>query len=355
LVKRQFPNFSYSCFHQNETTHAVNDMSDTFKVVITDFITGDLEPERRILSDLAEVVALNAGSEAELRGQVEEADAIVLYHCVSMTETTLAQLQRCKLIVRAGVGIDNVDYRYARTRGIPVVNIPDYGSEDVADTAIGMMLALVRGIHFLNSRLREGMGEWSYRQVAPLNRLRNRTMGIVGLGRIGTATALRAKALGMDTVFYDPFKPDGYEKALGIRRVETLQSLLGQANVVSLHCPLTDANHHMIDAKALEYLPMGSYLINTARGGLVETAAIADAIANGRLAGAAFDVLEQEPPLDDKLVRAWQDPRHPAYHQVIINPHAAFYSEEGFGEIRMKSAQACRRALEGKELRNVVN
>jgi D-3-phosphoglycerate dehydrogenase/C-terminal binding protein len=253
------------------------------------------------------------------------------------------------------VGIDNVDHAFARTRGIPVVNIPDYGSEDVADSAIGMMLSLTRGIALLNSRLRAGVGPWSYEQVQPLYRLRNRSMGLVGLGRIGTAVALRAKALGMRVLFYDPFKADGYEKSLGIGRAETLESLLRQAEVLSLHCPLTESTHHLIDAVALAQLPAGAYLINTARGGLVNTAAVAEAIAGGHLAGAALDVLEQEPPLDDPLVEAWQDPQHPAHHRVIINPHAAFYSEEGFAEIREKSAHACRRALKGKPLRNVVN
>ncbi len=330
-------------------------MNPPFRVVITDFITGPPAPERQILGELAEVAALNATDEAELAGHVESADAIILYHCLSITRATLARLEQCKVLVRAGVGIDNVDHAFARTLGIPVVNIPDYGSEDVADSAIGMMLSLTRGISLLNSRLRAGLGPWSYEQVQPLYRLRNRTLGIVGLGRIGTAVALRAKALGMRVRFYDPFKADGYEKALGIGRADTLESLLRQAEVVSLHCPLTESTHHVINAAALALLPAGAYLVNTARGGLVDTAAVAEAIAGGRLAGAAFDVLEQEPPLNDPLVEAWKDPAQPAHHKVIINPHAAFYSEEGFMEIREKSALACRRALEGKPLRNVVN
>lgn len=330
-------------------------MNKKCKVVITDFITGSLEPEERILNDLAEVVAIDARSEEDLRGVVEDADAIILYHCLWISKDTIARLKKCKLIVRAGVGIDNVDYAYARTCGIPVVNIPDYGSEDVADTAMGMMLSLMRGIHFLNSRLRSGIGAWSYTQVQPLSRLRNSTIGIVGLGRIGTAMALRAKALGMNVAFYDPFKSDGYDKALGIKRVETLQGLLEGAKAVSLHCPLTEETHHLIDATALERMPQGAYLINTARGAVVDTRAIPDAIKSGRLAGAGIDVLEHEPPLDEAIVQAWQDPEHPAYHRLIINPHAAFYSEEGLGEIRLRSAQACRSAIEGKPLRNLIN
>ena len=118
---------------------------------------------------------------------------------------------------------------------------------------------------------------------------------------------------------------------------------------------MTEQTRHLIDTAAIERMPMGSYLINTARGAVVDTAAIPDAIASGRLAGAAIDVLEQEPPIDDPLVRAWRDPEHPAHHRVIVNPHAAFYCEEGLMDTRVKSAQACRRLAEGKELRNVVN
>lgn len=330
-------------------------MNKKFKVVITDFIAGSLDPEVRLLDDLAEVVAIDAYSEEDLIGKVEDADAIILYHLITISSATISRLQNCRLIVRAGVGTDNVDHQFARSCGIPVVNIPDYGSEDVADTAMGMMLSLMRGIHYLDSRLQRGLGAWSYTQVEPLSRLRNSKLGVVGLGRIGTAMALRAKAFGMEVSFYDPYKPDGYDKALGIRRVETLAALLEESKVVSLHCPLTEETYHLIGAAALASMPRGAYLINTARGAVVDTRIIPQALESGRLAGAGIDVLEQEPPVDDALVQAWQDPQHPAYHRLILNPHAAFYSREGLAEIRVRSAQACQRALEGKPLRNLVN
>jgi D-3-phosphoglycerate dehydrogenase/C-terminal binding protein len=237
-----------------------------------------------------------------------------------------------------------------------VANVPDYGTEEVADTAIGMMLALTRGIAFMNSRLRGSEGPWMYTQVVPLRRLRGRVFGVVGLGRIGTATALRAKALGMDVVFCDPYKPDGYDKALGVRRVESLAQLLAEAFVLSLHCPLTEETYHMIDGRAMDQMPLGSYLINTARGGVVCADALPEAIASGRLSGVGIDVLEHEPPPPDSPVaRAWRDPTHPAYHRLLLNPHAAFYCEEGLREMRSKGAEACRRALCGLPVRNVVN
>jgi C-terminal binding protein len=327
-----------------------------YQVVITDLLNDELAPERAVLGDLAGVTALAARCEDELAGRIEEADALILYHEVNLTRASIGRLRKCRVIVRGGVGYDNVDRQFARQRGIPVCNTPDYGSEEVADSALAMMLALARGVHAANSRLRDGCDDWSYAVAAPLVRLRGRVLGIVGLGRIGTAMALRGKSLGMDVAFFDPYKPDGYDKALGIRRVETLRELLAQSLVLSLHCPLTEETRRLIDAAALAAMPRGAYLVNTARGGVVDTAAIPPALASGRLAGAGIDVLEKEPPPpDDALLAAWRDPRHPAHHRLILNPHLAWYCEDGRTEMRRKAAETCRRALLGLPLRNVVN
>lgn len=327
-----------------------------FQIVVTDLVSGDLEPERRLLAGVADVRAVAATSEDDLVGQVEEADALMVYHTMLISRRTIERLRRCKLIVRCGVGFDNVDGACARERGIPLANVPDYGTEEVADSAIGMALTLLRGIAHLNGRLRDRRGPWSWRQVVPLHRLRGRTFGIVGLGRIGTAVATRAKALGMHVIFFDPYKPDGHDRALGIQRVETLADLLARAHVVSLHCPLTAETERLIDAAALEQMLPGSYLVNSARGAIVDTSAIPPAIASGRLAGAAIDVLPLEPPADDDpLLVAWRNPDHPAHDRLILNPHTAFYSEEGLLDMRLKGAEACRRALLGLPLRNIVN
>jgi C-terminal binding protein len=331
-------------------------MSQRFRVVITDFINGDLGPERQVLGELADLVALDVYSEQDLLGQVETADALMIYHNITISRETIQRLKNCKLIVRCGVGYDNVERDFARTRGIPVANVPDYGTEEVADSAIGLTLTLTRGIHQLNSLYRGGAEGWTYRSAAPVHRLRGRVFGVVGLGRIGTAAAVRAKALGMDVVFYDPLKPDGYDKAVGVRRAETLDELLRQAFVVSMHTPLTPETKGMINAETIAKMPRGSFLVNTARGGVVDTSAIPPAIASGHLAGAGIDVLAIEPPpADDPLLRAWRDPTHAAYHRVIVNPHSAFYSEEGLLDMRLKGAEAVRNALLGRPLRNIVN
>jgi len=331
-------------------------MSRKFKTVITDFINDILEPEKRILGDLAQIEALDAHHEDELIGHIEDADAIMLYHNLSLSGKTIERLNGCKLIVRCGVGYDNVDHVLAAQRGIPVANVPDYGTEEVADSATGMMMAMTRGITFLNSRLREQSGPWSYQQAVPLRRLRGRVFAIVGLGRIGTAAAIRAKALGMDVAFFDPYKPDGYDKSLGIRRVETMEDLLKQAFVLSLHCPLTEETKRLIDGRAVNLMPAGSYLVNTARGDIVDTSVIPAAVESGHLAGVGIDVLPHEPPLSlDPLIAAWRNPNHPAYHRVLINPHSAFYSEEGLLDMRTKGAAACRLALLGRPILTIVN
>src|SRR5437763_1606119 len=312
------------------------------QAVIADFQHGSLEVEQEILKDVATVEALDVHNESELWGRIEDADCIMVYHTLKVTKATIERLKHCQLIVRCGVGYDNVDHAFARTRGIPVANVPDYGTEEVADSAIGLMLALTRGINFHNNFLRAADADWRFHHVAPLYRLRGRSFAIIGLGRIGTAAAIRAKALGMDVVFYDPFKPDGYDKSLAIRRVETLADLLGQAFVVSVHCPRTPETTKLIGAKEMAQMPMGSFLINTARGAIVDTSAIPEALASGRLAGAGIDVLPEEPPaVDDPLIRAWRDPSHAAQHRLIVNPHAAFYSEEGLMDMRTKGADSC--------------
>jgi D-3-phosphoglycerate dehydrogenase/C-terminal binding protein len=168
--------------------------------------------------------------------------------------------------------------------------------------------------------------------------------------------ALRGKMLGMNVLFYDPYKPDGYDKALGVGRVETLDPLLQQSLAVSMHCPLTEETRYLIDDRAIQRMPYGSYLINTARGAVVDSRPIPDALAAGQLAGVGIDVLENEPPsANDPLLLAWRDAQHAAHHRLILNPHLAWYCADGQLELRRKTAETCRRALLGLPLRNVVN
>lgn len=330
--------------------------SQPAKVVITDLITEPLDFERRVLDGVAEVSTLGAMSEADLEGRIEDADAVMVYHYFRFSRASIDRLRNCKVIVRPGVGYDGIDTVAARERGIPVCNVPDYGTEEVADSAMGMAVSLSRGTHFLNSRLRRGVGEWNVGQAAPIARLRGRRLGIVGCGMIGMAVALRAKSFGFDVAFFDPYVVDGLDKALGIRRLDDIDTLLKTSHIVSLHCPLTAETRNLIGVREISRMPAGSFLVNTARGGVVDTGAVIDALASGQLAGAGIDVLEREPPADDSAVlRAWRDPQHPAHDRLLLNPHTAFYCEEGCEEFRTKGAQEVLRALRGEPLRNVVN
>jgi D-3-phosphoglycerate dehydrogenase/C-terminal binding protein len=330
--------------------------NERWKVVITDLIVEPLDFERDVLQDVADVVALDAMQESELVGQIEDADAIMVYHYFRFTKSSIERLERCKIIVRPGVGYDGIDIVAARERGIPVCNVPDYGTEEVADSAVGMAVALSRGTHFLNSRLKRGLGAWNVDQALPVPRLRKKVFGIVGCGRIGTATALRAKAFGFDVVFYDPYVKDGLDKALGIRRTDTLTELLNQAHIVSMHCPLTNETRGLIGTEQIHAMPQGSFLVNTARGGVVDTQAVIDALADGHLAGAGIDVLEQEPPPENSpILAAWRNPNHPAHDRLLLNPHTAFYCDEGCEEFRRKGAMEILKAYRGQPLRNRVN
>ncbi|HUF62088.1 MAG TPA: C-terminal binding protein [Verrucomicrobiales bacterium] len=326
------------------------------KVVVADFLEEPLVVEREILGDLAEVSALGAEKEEQLKGRIEDADAVMLYHFLTMGGQTVRSLRRCRLIVRCGVGIDNVDWKAAAECGISVANVPDYGTEEVADSTMALMLALARGVNLLNSRGRAGRGAWSYTEAIPLRRLRGRVFGIVGLGKIGTAAAQRARAFGMEVGFYDPYVLRGEDEMLGLRRAGSLRELFEASDVVSLHCPLTAETEGMIDSESLGWMRPGSILVNTARGGLAVPEAVLEAVRSGRLAGAGLDVLPVEPPsAEAPLIAAWRDARDPAHDRIILCPHAAFYSEEGLLEIRRRASENCRRALLGEALRNVVS
>ena len=325
-------------------------------VYVTDFIPEPLDIERGILGDLADVVALNARSTADFEARVQDAAALMVYHFLHVHAATIQRLPSLKIIVRCGAGFDNVDGQFARSRGIDLTNVPDYGTEDVADTAIAMALTIARGTHRLNHLCQREDSDWTYGPVVPLNRIRGQVFGIIGLGCIGTATAQRAKAFGFNVVFYDPYVSDGFDKALGIRRAETIHELMKQSNVVSCHCLLSDETRHIVNRDTIELLPDHSIIVNTARGAVVDAEAILEGLESGKLLGAGLDVLEEEPPTENHpVLKAWRDPNHPAHTRLVLTPHAAFYSQQGLEDMRRKGAENVRRMLLGQPLRNVVN
>jgi C-terminal binding protein len=319
-------------------------MSERFTVLIADFLD-ETSIESAVLGDIARIVIARARDETELAAYLPDADAILLFHDISILgEPSFARAPRCRCVVRAGVGYNNIDVEAATRHGVVICNVPDYGTEEVADHAIMFLLALARRLVISHGAIREGT--WDYRTALGAPRLRGKIFGLVGCGRIGTATAVRARALGLDVVFYDPFLRQGMDKALGIRRVFKLEDLLEQSHFVSLHCYLDESNRRMMDARAFALMRPGAILINTARGGLVDEDALLAALDGGKLAAAGLDVVEHEPPKNDRLRL------HP---QILLTPHTAFYSVEGYTELRTKTAEEARRILLGERPRNPVN
>lgn len=326
------------------------------RVCITDSLAPPAEIEERILDGIASVECLLARSINDLRGRLTDADAILLFHEVSIPREIIAEMKQCRVIVRGGVGYDNVDLQAAGEKNIIVSNTPDYGVDEVADHAIGLMLTLNRGILVAerNLRFNPALAPWDRMAAGSVRRLADSTMGIIGCGRIGSATALRAKALKMRVLVYDPYLRPGMEKALGVSVVD-LPTLLAQSDAISLHTPLTPETRNLIDAKALAAMKPTAFLINTARGAVVDIHALATAMRQNRIGGAAIDVLPEEPPTpENPLIQLWRDNREPPYN-FIITPHIAFYSEAALLEIRSKSAAEIARVLRGQRPLNCVN
>lgn len=326
-----------------------------FQVGITDFLTDATPLQLSELDGLARIECLMARDESELIGRVEKLAGLIVFHDIQLTATIMDRLERCQVIVRGGVGYDNVDAEAAGPRGIFVCNIPDYGVDEVADHAIGLLLAVTRKIGYADRSLRADPTMWSHFLVEPVPRLAVSTLGIVGLGRIGTATALRARALKLRVVAYDPHIPDGRARSVGVDAV-SFDELLAESDMISLHTPLTDETRHMMDAAALAKMKPGAVLVNTSRGAVVDLAALAEALKSGHLSGAGIDVFPVEPPEPDHpLVRYWRDGAAGSAPNLIITPHTAFYSAAGLGEICEKTVAEVARVLRGEAPRNPVN
>ena len=270
---------------------------------------------------------------------------------------TVARLESCRIIVRAGVGVEDVDLVACGTRGIPVCNVPEYGTAEVADHAIALMLALARGIAVFDERLRaDPTSGWDWRAGAIIRRLSDQRFGVVGLGRIGLAAAQRARAFGMEVAFFDPYLSTDRQPPQGFLRAGRLTDLLTMSDVVSLHCPLTKETRDIINRDSLAAMRAGSILINTSRGRLVDTDALYEALRSGRIDGAGVDVWPEEPPdASHPLLAAWRRGEDWIVGRFVLTPHAAFYSPASFEDLRRKAAETAIRYLAGGALKNCVN
>ncbi|XP_004530186.1 C-terminal-binding protein isoform X1 [Ceratitis capitata] len=316
----------------------------------------DCSIEMPILKDVATVAFCDAQSTSEIHEKVlNEAVGALMWHTIILTKEDLEKFKALRIIVRIGSGTDNIDVKAAGELGIAVCNVPGYGVEEVADTTMCLILNLYRRTYWLANMVREGKkftGPEQVREAAHgCARIRGDTLGLVGLGRIGSAVALRAKAFGFNVIFYDPYLPDGIDKSLGLTRVYTLQDLLFQSDCVSLHCTLNEHNHHLINEFTIKQMRPGAFLVNTARGGLVDDETLALALKQGRIRAAALDVHENEP------YNVFQGALKDAPN-LICTPHAAFFSDASATELREMAATEIRRAIVGNipdVLRNCVN
>ena len=269
----------------------------------------------------------------------------------------IARFPRLRAIVRMGVGYDRIDRAAAAQRGIIVCNVPDYGTTEVADHSIALALALRRGLLMHHDAQRaDPPAPWEATMSPLLRRLSAQTFGIIGLGRIGTAVALRAKALGFRVAFFDPYRPNGAELAIGVHRAHSLDELLRTADVLSLHTPHTPQTAGMIGAAQLALLPANAVVVSTARGTAIDIDALADALRSGHLAGVGLDVLPVEPPVEPipTLLRAYREHADWTIGRVIITPHSAFLTPEAHQDIRIKSAETMRAALFSNRPQNVI-
>ncbi len=325
-------------------------MADQPKVVISDFDFGDIEVERSILEPAGiRVIGLQAKSEEDLIPEARGCDAVINQYA-RVGANTIAAMERCKVIARYGVGVDIVDVEAATARNILVTNVRDYCTEEVADHAMALLLALARKLPQYNSA--SHAGTWHWKSGWPIHRMRGGIMGIVSFGRIGQAIAERGKAFGLRIIAYDPYIADDVIAAHDAERADR-DTVIAQADYLMMQVPMTPETRHFLGEAELSRMKRGAIIINTGRGPTIDNAALARALQSGHIAAAGLDDLEEEPAKR----RAWNPTGSPlmALDNVLVTPHSAYYSEESIRMAREVAAHEVLRVLTGNAPCNPVN
>ena len=312
-------------------------------VALSDSPFPSLDPARKALSKIGAELRLaeEPTPEAILR-VARDADALLVTYA-KITAEMIRQMARCRIIARMGIGLDNIDIPAATQAGIMVTNVPDYCIDEVSDHTLALLLALARKIPFANARVHAR--HWEMTGVVPIHRLRGSVLGLLGFGRIPQLVAPKAKAFGLKVMAYDPYVPSQMLAGAGVEGVGFAE-LLKISDYVSIHSPLTPDTQGLFSANVFRQMKPRAYLINTARGPIVDEAARANALDAGQLAGAALDVLAQEPPGTSPLF---------GRDNVILTPHMSFYSEESLIDLQIKAAEEVVRVITGQALHNPVN
>jgi D-3-phosphoglycerate dehydrogenase len=308
----------------------------------------DMDVEKSVLSTLPHKLVPSHGLEsAESRAVLREADALMVT-LQRVTAEVLDAMPKCKLVSRLGVGLDSIDLKAAEERGVWVANVPDYGIDEVSTHAMALLLAQLRGVAPLVQSTRSGA--WDASPAKPIRRFRGQTVGVLGFGRIGRAFAEKALGFGVRVIAHDAWVSAADMRAVGVESV-SLDELFMQSDFISLHAPLTEESKHVVNARTLALMKPDAYLVNTARGGLIDEAALLEAIRGGKLRGAALDVLTSEPPrADDAALQGLL-----REERVLITPHVAWYSEDAMIDMRAKGSEEVVRVLNGGTPRCAVN
>jgi phosphoglycerate dehydrogenase-like enzyme len=317
----------------------------------------DDDLERQIFGPEVRILRRTAKNLADLDpADCAEVDGLMIMR-YAVTPEDLDRFPRLRAIVRMGVGYDKIARPAAAARNILVCNVPDYGTTEVADHAMALALSLRRGVILYHERQRQSPpAPWGPVKGELIRRFGVQTFGIIGLGRIGTAVALRARAFGFRVMFHDPHLPNGTELALGIARAPSLQDLLRQTDTLSVHTPLTPETRGMLGHAELALLRKGAVVVNTARGPIIDLDALLSLLRDGHIAAAGLDVLPVEPPVEPipELLRAYRAREPGLEGRLVVTPHAAWFTPESEHDTRVKSAETMRAALLTNRPQNVI-
>tara|TARA_B100000674_G_C37825346_1_gene907829 strand:+ start:51 stop:1034 length:984 start_codon:yes stop_codon:yes gene_type:complete len=324
------------------------------KILIPDVIKDSGNIEKKIFGKNTQIIVCNAFKASEIKDSIwKNVDAILAFDTLNYDKNLLSKLKKCKIIVRVGAGYDNVDLLEAKKKKIIVSNVPDYGIDEVADHTLSLLLSLNRNIFNFHKETKKGIWQRTGNKIL---RLKGKTLGLIGLGRIGKAVALRAKAFKMNVIYYDPYLKSGYDKILNIINEQNLLNLAKNSDFVSLHCPLTSETKNLINKKFLQKMKKNSIIINTSRGEVLNLDDLMNALKNESIRGAALDVLEEEPLSPKfKLIKDYFENKKYINNKLIITPHVAFYSTSSVVEIREKAAIEAKIVLNKGKPKNSVN
>ncbi|MFT6443038.1 MAG: D-3-phosphoglycerate dehydrogenase [Salibacteraceae bacterium] len=307
------------------------------KIAISDYFDEPSDLEKSILGDL---VSAKPNSDTEV---------LLVWH-EHIDENYISQFPKLRGVQRYGVGFDSLDLEALSAKGIVACNNPDYGVDEVSDTALAFIMLISRGVMLYDVKAQKLFDSWQENVLPHIKRNKDIRLGIIGSGRIGTSVLLKAKSIGFDTVFFDPFKEIGHEKVVKADRVKTLNELLSQSDIISIHCPLNEETTGLINREFIKAMKEGSSLVNTARGGLLaDTDLVYDALHSNHLQSVALDVIPNEPPKNDRLISAWRNQEDWLKGRLFINPHTSYFSQASILDMRRTAAENALRMFNGEK------